>query len=40
MGEEAARILINQIENKSYNSENFIFPVTLDPGGSIADLRV
>ncbi len=39
MGEECARILIEQIENGESPSEKMIFPVSLNPGKSIADLR-
>jgi len=39
MGEEAARLLIDQIESKKSMPRNIIFPVILKPGKSIADLR-
>lgn len=39
MGEEAARLLIDKIENIDSEPRNRIFPVELKPGRSIADLR-
>lgn len=39
MGEECARLLIEQIENGENTSKQIIFPVKLNPGKSIADLR-
>jgi len=39
MGEEAARLLIQQIENEQNTPQHIIFPVTMNPGKSVADLR-
>jgi len=39
MGEEAARLLINQIQNENSEPQHLIFPVDLQPGGSVLDLR-
>ena len=40
MGEEAARLLINQIENENCSPQHIIFPVKLNQGKSIADLKL
>ncbi len=39
MGVEAARLLINQIENNNIEPKHIIFPIDLRPGGSIFDFQ-
>lgn len=39
MGEEAAKLLINQIEKSDHSANHIIFPVEFQQGGSIKDLR-